>query len=78
MVISYFADSRKSVVHSLRDVKIVPVDDFKLIESQLFAGAVRCILNDETKRLKLATDRLMQIDYHIALFCYDIVSQSLS
>ena len=77
-VISYCAESRKSVTHSPKDVGRVPVDDSVLFGSPLFAGAVRRILNDKTEKLMLATERLMQIDRHIANFCYGTVSQSLS
>ena len=57
-------------------VEIVPVDDSELHGSPLFAGADHRILNDKTEKLNLATERLMYIDRHIALFC-GTASQSL-
>ena len=51
------------------DVGIVPVDDSELLGSPLFAGAVRRMLSDKSEKLKLANDRLIQIDRHIALSC---------
>ena len=55
-VISYHTESRKSVVHPPRDVRIVPVDDFELLGSPLFAGAVRRIFYVKTEKLKLTTE----------------------
>ena len=77
-VISYCTGNLKIVVHSLRDIGIVPVDDSEHLRSPLFAGAICCIINDETEKLKLATERLMQIVRHIALLGYGTVSQSVS
>ena len=39
----------KGVVHTLMNVKIVPVDDSELLGSPLIAGAVRRITNDKHK-----------------------------
>ena len=77
-VISYCTESGKSVVHSPKDVKIVSVDHSEPIGSPTFVVTVRHILDDKTEKLKLATESLMQIDHHTALFCYGTVSQPLS
>ena len=61
-VISYCTESLKSVVHSLNDVEIVPLDHPKLLGSPLIVGAVRRILDNKTKKLKLAAERLMQLN----------------
>ena len=74
-VISYHTESGKNVFHSLKDVKIVPVDDSELLGSPLFAGTLRRILNEKTEQLKLATGILMQIERHIVIFCCGTVSQ---
>ena len=60
--------SGKSVVHSLMYAGIVLVDDSELLRSTLFVGAVCRFLNGKIEKLKLATERLMQITRNIALF----------
>ena len=43
----YCSKTRKMVEHSPKDIKIVPVDESKLLGSHLFVGAFRRILNDK-------------------------------
>ena len=66
--ISYCTKSRKSVVHSPKDLRIVPVGDSELLGAPLLVGAVSRIINDKAEKLIFETERLMQIDGHIALF----------
>ena len=72
-VISYCTESRRSVVHSLHEAMIVPVDHSKLLGSPLLASEVSRFLSDRTEKLKLANDRLTNVTavlhHYMSLTC---------